>query len=47
MGRSAKFQYKHVWLCPDCDLVTDKAYCPDCHKDLDFDKDSKNFRKNI
>ncbi len=36
--------YFHVFLCPDCDLVTDSSYCPECCKDLDFNKDRKRFR---
>ncbi|MFX0172351.1 MAG: hypothetical protein ACFE9L_10550 [Candidatus Hodarchaeota archaeon] len=35
-----------VWLCSECDIVTDKPYCPECHKKLDFNKDRKDFIKS-
>ena len=36
--------YHHVFLCSTCDLVSDYAYCPECRKRLDSDKDRKRFR---
>ncbi|MHA2243894.1 MAG: hypothetical protein ACXADY_02905 [Candidatus Hodarchaeales archaeon] len=36
--------YHHVFLCPDCDIVTDGSICPECGKKFDWDKDQKRFR---
>lgn len=44
MTQKTDVRYSSVWLCPSCDIVTDKSYCPECYKKLDFKKDRRDFR---
>ena len=44
MVSKSKAIYEHVWICPDCDIVSDRSTCNECHKKLDFNKDRKDIQ---
>ncbi len=37
----------YVWLCPDCNSVSIRPYCPECRKKLDFIKNTFLMRFNL